>query len=123
MFFESPRRVAKTLARLNNAFGDRAACAARELTKMHEEIARGTLAELASRFAEDARGEFTLVVEGAAEAEASLTNDELDEAIRELIAEGRSSREISDQLSSGAGLPKREVYARVLALKRAVDPA
>jgi 16S rRNA (cytidine1402-2'-O)-methyltransferase len=89
---------------------------------MHEEIARGTLSELASRFAEDARGEFTLVVEGAADTEASISTDELDEAIRALVAEGRSSREISDQLSPSAGLPKREVYARVLALKRAVDP-
>jgi 16S rRNA (cytidine1402-2'-O)-methyltransferase len=122
VFFESPRRVAKTLTRLSSVLGDRAACAARELTKMHEEIARGTLSELASRFAEDARGEFTLVVEGAADTEASISTDELDEAIRVLVAEGRSSREISDQLSPSAGLPKREVYARVLALKRAVDP-
>jgi 16S rRNA (cytidine1402-2'-O)-methyltransferase len=124
VFFESPRRVSKTLARLSSVLGDRPACAARELTKMHEEIARGTLSELAGRFADGARGEFTLVVEGAGDVAAPMLNDELDEAIRVLVAEGRSSREISDQLSSDAGLPKREVYARVLALKRArVDPA
>jgi 16S rRNA (cytidine1402-2'-O)-methyltransferase len=124
VFFESPRRVAKTLTRLNAVLGDRVACVARELTKLHEEIARGTLAELATRFAADARGEFTLVVAGAADVAAPISNEELDEAIRALVAEGRTSREISDQLGPGAGLPKREVYARVLALKRErVDPA
>lgn len=123
VFFESPRRVAKTLTRLSEVLGDRAACVARELTKLHEEIARGTLAELAKRFAEGARGEFTLVVAGAADVAALITSDELDEAIRALVAEGRSSREISDQLSSGSGLAKRELYARVLALKsEGVDP-
>jgi 16S rRNA (cytidine1402-2'-O)-methyltransferase len=112
------------LTRLNAVLGDRVACVARELTKLHEEIARGTLAELATRFAAGARGEFTLVVAGAADVAAPISNEELDEAIRALVAEGRTSREISDQLGPGAGLPKREVYARVLALKRErVDPA
>ena len=123
VFFESPHRVAKTLTRLNAVLGDRAACVARELTKLHEEIARGTLAELSRHFAEGARGEFTLVVAGAPDVSASIPSDELDKAIRVLVAEGRSSREISDQLSPGSGLAKREVYARVLALKsERVDP-
>jgi 16S rRNA (cytidine1402-2'-O)-methyltransferase len=117
IFFESPRRVAKTLARLQEAFGDRRACAARELTKLHEEIARGSLSELAKHFEEGARGEFTLVVAGARDAAVTLTEDELDAAIRALIAKGRSSREISDRLATSSGLPKREIYARVVGLK------
>jgi len=117
IFFESPRRVAKTLARLQEAFGDRRACAARELTKLHEEIARGSLSELAKHFEEGARGEFTLVVAGAHDAAVTLTEDELDAAIRALIAKGRSSREISDRLATSSGLPKREIYARVVGLK------
>ncbi len=117
IFFESPRRVAKTLARLKEAFGDRLACVARELTKMHEEFARGLLSELAERFAEGARGECTLVVEGASEAAALLSEPELDAAIRARVAEGQSPRQISDQLAESAGLPKREVYARAVALK------
>ncbi len=117
IFFESPRRVAKTLARLKQVFGDRLACVARELTKMHEEIARGSLSELAKHFEEGARGEFTLVVAGARDAAVTQTEDELREAIRELIAEGHSSREISDRLAESSGLPKREIYARVVDLK------
>jgi len=117
IFFESPRRIAKTLARLQQVFGDRRACVARELTKMHEEFARGLLSELAERFAEGARGECTLVVEGTSQAEAVLSERELDAAIRARIAEGESPRQISDQLAEPSGLPKREIYARVVALK------
>ena len=117
IFFESPRRVAKTLARLKQAFGDRRACAARELTKMHEEIARGSLSELAKHFEDGARGEFTLVVAGARDAAVTQTEDELRRAIRALIAEGHSSREISNRLAASSGLPKREIYARAVDLK------
>jgi len=117
IFFESPRRIAKTLERLKEAFGERRACVARELTKMHEEFARGSLSELAERFAEGARGECTLVVEGASATAAVLTEDELDAAIRARVAAGQSPREISDQLAESSGLPKREIYARVVALK------
>jgi 16S rRNA (cytidine1402-2'-O)-methyltransferase len=117
IFFESPRRIAKTLARLEEAFGERRACVARELTKLHEEFARGSLGELAERFADGARGECTLVVEGASATAAVLTADELDAAIRARVAMGQSPREISDQLAQSSGLPKREIYARVVALK------
>jgi 16S rRNA (cytidine1402-2'-O)-methyltransferase len=117
VFFESPRRVSKTLARMHTGLGDRAACAARELTKLHEEIARGTLSELSRQFSEGARGEFTIVVAGASAAKAALSADEVDAAIRALVAEGQSSREISDRLAAAAGLPKREIYARAVALK------
>jgi 16S rRNA (cytidine1402-2'-O)-methyltransferase len=117
IFFESPRRVARTLARLREAFGDRRACVARELTKMHEEFVRGLLSELAERFAEGARGECTLVVEGASEAAAVLSEHELDAAIRARVVDGQSPRQISDELAGSSGLPKREIYARVVALK------
>jgi len=117
ILFESPRRLAKTLARLEAAFGDRQACVARELTKLHEEFVRGPLSELAKRFADGARGECTLVVAGAPEAAAALSEPELDAAIRARIADGQSPREISDQLAESSGLPKREIYARVVALK------
>ena len=118
IFFESPRRIAKTLERLQRAFGERRACVAREVTKLHEEFVRGKLSELAERFAEGARGECTLVVAGASESTAILSEAELDAAIHARVAAGQSPREISDQLAQSSGLPKREIYARVVALKR-----
>jgi len=117
IFFESPRRVAKTLARLEEAFGNRPACVARELTKMHEEIARGSLSELAKQFEAGARGEVTLVVAGAPDAMVQPAEGELDEGIRALIADGHSSREISDRLARSSGRSRREIYARAVALK------
>ncbi len=79
MWFESPRRLAATLRHLAEALGDRRACVARELTKLHEEAVRGTLSELAEHFAEGARGEVTIVVAGAtpAPADVQLVGDDL----------------------------------------------
>ena len=118
VIFESPRRTAMALRQLAEVLGDRPACIARELTKLHEEVVRGTLAELAERFDDAVRGEVTLVVGGAA-AVPSRRVDDLDGAIRERIAAGGSVPEIASALAREAGLPRREVYARVLALRDA----
>jgi 16S rRNA (cytidine1402-2'-O)-methyltransferase len=124
VFFESPKRVAATLARLCGVLGDRPACVARELTKRHEELARGMLSELAQRFAEGARGEVTIVVAGAAPGAAvaaaaagSDTGDDLDAAIRAGVAAGRPSRELAAEIAKRHRLPRREVYARVVSLR------
>jgi len=117
VLFESPRRLAATLRELAGALGPRRAAVARELTKLHEEVARGTLGELASRFAEGTRGEVTVVVEGAGEAPAASA-DELDAAISARLAAGERPREIAAALAPRAGLPRRTLYARALALAR-----
>lgn len=117
VFFESPRRVAATLARLAEILGNRRACAARELTKRHEQVARGTLEELADQFTDAPRGEFTLVVEGAAAAEPISDPAQLDPQIRNLLAVGISPREVAKQLAGETGIPKRTVYARVTQIK------
>jgi 16S rRNA (cytidine1402-2'-O)-methyltransferase len=121
VFFESPRRVSSTLHDLQDALGDRAACVARELTKLHEEAARGTLSELAKRFREGARGEVTIVVAGADSRPARGSGNaggtsvaDLDERIHALLVEGRSPREISAVLARPFGAPRREVYARAI---------
>jgi 16S rRNA (cytidine1402-2'-O)-methyltransferase len=116
VLFESPHRVAKTLRELAEALGDRPACVARELTKLHEEAARGTLGELALRFEGPVKGEITIVVEGAP-AQIAPRVDDLDDAIRARVAEGRPVSEIAAALAKESGLPRREVYARVLALR------
>jgi len=115
VFFESPRRLAQTLARLAERLGPRRACVARELTKLHEEAVRGTLPELAERFAGGVRGEVTLVVEGAPPAEPPSLQ-EIDAAIRAGLAVGESGRDLADRLSV-PGLSRRRIYARINALR------
>ena len=67
VFFESPKRLGGSLADLASGMGDaRRVVVCRELTKLHEEVVRGSAAELAERFADGARGEICVVVEGAA---------------------------------------------------------
>ncbi len=109
VLFESPRRVGGLLAELSAAFGKRRACLARELTKLHEEAARGTLAELAERFADGVRGEVTLVVEGASAVE-PVAADALRERVRALLAAGLSARDLASQLAGATGVPRRSIY-------------
>lgn len=118
VIFESPRRIAVALRELADVLGDRPACVARELTKLHEESVRGRLSELAERFDEPVKGEITIVIAGAPEPAALLAAD-LDDAIRIRIAEGRPVSAIASELAADAGLPRREVYARVLTLRDA----
>lgn len=115
VFFESPRRLAATLTELEDALGQRRACVARELTKLHEETRRGSLGELAAALGEGVRGEVTLVVEGAPDRAAPST-EEIDARIRTLLAEGCTPRQIAAALAPEAAVPRRQVYARALAL-------
>jgi len=125
VFYESPRRVGRTLLELAEALGEeRAACVARELTKLHEEVARGSLRELAEQFAEGARGEVVLLVAGRPEAEAPPASPEqVDAQVRSLLAEGLSTREVALRVSSELRLPRREVYARAVQLRDAAGDA
>jgi 16S rRNA (cytidine1402-2'-O)-methyltransferase len=126
VFFESPRRVAATLRELARALGPRRACAARELTKLHEEAVRATLPELAARFEKGARGELTLVVEGAGAAadgsvpslESAPEATDLDAEISRRLAAGEGPRDIAAALAPARGLARRDVYARALAVRR-----
>jgi 16S rRNA (cytidine1402-2'-O)-methyltransferase len=118
VLFESPRRLPSTLRDLAAVLGPRRACVARELTKLHEEVATGTLAELAARFAEPPRGEVTLVVEGADPAARQPGAPEDVEAwIRQLADAGRTPREIAAALAPRTGLRRRDLYARALAAR------
>lgn len=119
VLFESPRRLAATLREAAEVLGERPACVARELTKVHEEAVRGTLPELAERFADGARGEITVVVGGAA-ARAPSQQD-VDARVRELVAEGLPAREIAARVAAATGVPRRRAYARALALREDPD--
>lgn len=129
VFYESPHRMATTLAELAAILGGgRPACVARELTKRHEELVRGPLSELATRYAE-ARplGEVTLVVGGPAtadDAEAGPLESDADDAGiaargAALLAEGRSHRDAVRLLAEETGRPRREIYELMLGLPEA----
>ncbi len=117
VFFESPHRLAETLERLARVLGSRRACVARELTKLHEEAARGSLEELAERFVDGTRGEVTLVVEGAPPKSPLSDVRELDDDIGKRLAEGESFKAIAAELAPVSGLSKRAIYARAIELK------
>jgi 16S rRNA (cytidine1402-2'-O)-methyltransferase len=114
--FEAPHRLRASLADLRDTLGDRRIAACRELTKLHEEVFRGTLSEALEHFAEP-RGEFTLVIEGAAEpTPASYDDEALDEELRSLKAQGLRAREAVRAVAERTGRPRSEVYRRWLAL-------
>ena len=118
--YEAPGRLAETLADLALELGSRPAAVARELTKLHEEARRGALDKLAAEYAveEAPRGEIVIVV-GAAEARAPIADDVLDREIAELLAD-LSVRDAAAAVAAKHGLPRRQVYARALALAGAV---
>jgi len=119
VLFESPHRIGKTLTDLAEALGDRDACVARELTKLHEEARRGSLSQLAGHFSGDVLGEITIVVGGDdPEAEEPADDATVDREIRALIEAGDRPKEIAAKLSASTGRPKRDLYARVVSLKQ-----
>jgi 16S rRNA (cytidine1402-2'-O)-methyltransferase len=107
--FESPQRLAGALASLAEAMPDRAAAVCRELTKLHEEVARGTVAELAERFSDGAKGEVTLVL-GPWEVEGSADEDAAAAAVAELVAGGVSRREAAAVVARLTGVPRNTLY-------------
>ncbi|MEZ4218050.1 MAG: 16S rRNA (cytidine(1402)-2'-O)-methyltransferase [Myxococcota bacterium] len=117
VLFESPRRVGATLRELAEWLGaERRACVARELTKLHEELARGSLGELAERYASGARGEVTIAVEGRdADAAPEVDDDAVEREIAARVRAGERPREIAAAMAPATGLAKRALYARAVA--------
>ncbi len=118
VLYEAPHRIAETLAELAAKQPDRAACVCREITKLHEETARGTLTQLAERFSGEVRGEITVVL-GPVDA-APVTADEraLDQAIARALKAGLSARDAATAVAAILDLPKRDVYQRVQQLAK-----
>jgi 16S rRNA (cytidine1402-2'-O)-methyltransferase len=115
VFFESPHRTAATLAAMVEAFGaDRRGAVCRELTKTHEEVVRGTLAELlawAEGQEHGVRGEVTLVVAGASQKQHEHTPEELRELVAEAEADGLSRKDAIARVATETGVRRQEVYA------------
>ncbi|MGE5071974.1 MAG: 16S rRNA (cytidine(1402)-2'-O)-methyltransferase [Anaerolineae bacterium] len=111
LFLETPHRLLESLRDLQAALGDRRVAVARELTKLHEEIWRGTLAQAQEHFAEP-RGEFVLVVEGYTPADdPRWTEEQLLEAIQARLDSGETASALAADLAGHSGWPRREIYA------------
>ena len=111
VLFESPVRLATTLADLYGALGNREATVARELSKLHEELVTDSLEALARRYAsQDVRGEIVIVV-GAAPAASAATD--IQALIRQLLADGLKPSKAAREVAAIAGIPGDEAYALV----------
>ena len=120
VLYEAPHRIAEALADAADMLGDRPAAVARELTKLFETVRRGSLSALAAAYAAEPapKGEIVLLIgpEGG-EARRAAAHDGLDEKIAAALAR-HSVKDAAALVAGETGLPRREVYARALALAR-----
>jgi 16S rRNA (cytidine1402-2'-O)-methyltransferase len=122
VFFESPRRLAATLAELAPAFGgDRRAAVCRELTKTHEEVIRGTLASLAADLADGVLGEVTLVIAGASAASGPFSPGAAADSVAAREERGEPRKDAIAAVARELGVAKRDVYNAVVT-RTADDP-
>lgn len=116
VFYEAPHKLAATLAELAHVLGaDRRAVLCRELTKLHEETLRLPLGELAERYSQQQpRGEFVLVVEGAAPAPEEVDLGAALARVEQLRGEGLSLKQAAAQAAREMGCSRRTLYERAL---------
>ncbi len=122
IFYEAPHKLQNTLKDLTDAFGpERRISLCRELTKLHEQILRMTLGEALAYYTEnDPRGEYVLILEGAAEASVeALTLEDAVSLALERIASGASKKDAVREVSRETGFPKNALYDAVLRMQDA----
>lgn len=119
IFFETPHRIIDSLEDIQSALGNRRICVAREMTKLYEEYWRGDVTGAIAHFgAKEARGEFTLVIEGKKKEERSVWSEaELTEAVKRELQAGKPAKEISADLAEPSGWNKKEIYAFINKIK------
>jgi 16S rRNA (cytidine1402-2'-O)-methyltransferase len=119
VLYEAGNRTRATLLDLAAALGDRDALVARELTKLHEELARGSLSSLAERFSGEVLGEVTLVISGAgAIAVAPEPVEPLEDELRRRLAAGDPPSAVAREVARARGLRRHDVYAELERLKK-----
>ncbi|MFL5845880.1 MAG: 16S rRNA (cytidine(1402)-2'-O)-methyltransferase [Solirubrobacteraceae bacterium] len=112
--FESPHRVAASLAVLAELDPERPVAVCRELTKLHEEVVRGSASELAARYAEaEPRGEIVLVAGGAPAADEDVLPEAALDAVRRLVSAGARAREAAGVVADLTGASKNALYRAV----------
>ncbi len=123
VLYESPHRIAGSLADLHEALGDRRAVVARELTKMYETAHRGTLSELHALAEQgELRGELVVVVSGAVRGNVDTAEpEELAARAEQLIAEGMERKSAMTAVAQEAGVSKRAVFDALVASKHSAD--
>ena len=117
IFYEAPHRLRQTLAALLESLGDRPVTLCRQLTKLHEELRRTTLAAAAAEYAErEPRGEYVLIVEGAGEDNPAeqMTPEQAAALVRRLAGEGQSLSDAAKQVAKETGYRKGELYRLAL---------
>ena len=105
--FEAPHRLLSTLEDILAVLGDRRLALCRELTKIHEEVFRGTVSQAIAHFAEP-RGEFTLVIEGKGQKRRPA--EDFEDELRRLHQKGLSAKEAISQVAKATGASKKELY-------------
>ena len=112
VFYEAPHRLLDSLGDMLAVLGDRRVALARELTKVHEEVYRGRLSEAIAHFTEAGqRGEFTVVVEGATQAQApAIAEEEVLALARSLVEGGLSARDAAAEAARRSGWARKAVY-------------
>ena len=107
--FEAPHRIRDTLESILLSLGNRRIAACREITKLHEEIFRGTVQQAIDHFQEP-RGEFTLVLEGAALETETLSLEEAVAMLKDLREQGLGARDAAARVAEASGLSRKELY-------------
>jgi 16S rRNA (cytidine1402-2'-O)-methyltransferase len=120
--FESAHRLLASLKDVESILGDRQIVIARELTKLHEEIWRGSVSAARAYFEEEVRGEITLVIAGA-ETPAPWDKERVEHETARLLAQGLSRREAAKQVAQISGWSRRNVYQLTLDMKQTKDGA
>ena len=115
IFLEAPHRLQSALQDLQALLGDRQVALGRELTKLHEEIFRGTLSQAQEHFFQNPpRGEFTLVLEGGKIQATRWTEDRLDAEVKATLSRGGSASQVAAELAGPSGWSRREIYQYLL---------
>ncbi len=120
VILEAPHRLQPTLHDLKLVFGDRQLAVCRELTKLHEEVFRGSISQAIARFTEP-RGEFTLVIAGKEAEKEQKANSDIEKKLREMYQSGVKAKEAIARVADETGLSRRELYRAWLKMNRAPE--
>jgi len=117
---ESPHRLLATLNAILLILGDRKIAICRELTKVHEEVFRGTISQAIKHFTKP-RGEFTLVIEGKREKDKPQLTEDIERQLHYMYQSGVTAKEAIAKISGETGLPRKELYRAWLRLDKVLD--